>query len=42
MGISSGDKGLSEIGGVDVEVIWVAADSLSLDDQREWDGAFDG
>ena len=40
MGKSSGKEGLGKAGNVGVEVIRVAANSLSPDDQREGDGAF--
>ena len=42
MGKSSGKEGLGKAGNVGVEVIRVAANSLSPDDQREGDGAFGG
>jgi hypothetical protein len=40
--VTSGEERLCEVGGVDMQVIRVAADSLHLDGQREGDGAFIG
>jgi hypothetical protein len=41
-GITSGEEGLGEVSGVGVEVIWVTADTPSLDGQRVGNGAFGG
>ena len=40
--ITSGEEGLDEVGGVGVEIIRVAADSLPPDGQRGRDGEFSG
>jgi hypothetical protein len=42
MGITSGGKGLGEVGGVDVKTIRITADLLPPEGQREGDGALGG
>ena len=41
-GITPGEEGLDEVSGVDVEVIWVMADTPPPDGQRVGNGAFGG